>query len=148
MGRIERYRSLPLGDKLRLVAGGALLLVVWGTVVALPFATVRKALVSAGAWAARIVTSSASPARVAWAVDIADRNVPGDRTCLVRSLSAETLLRAHGYRPEHRIGVARTESGEIEAHSWIEFGGDIVIGGLADLDRYEPLPPLDEGIDQ
>lgn len=145
MGRLRAFAAMSTGDRVRFLSATALLLAVRLSVVVVPFARLRVALVRIGDAAARVVPGSPRPARVAWAVDAADRNVPGDRSCLVRSLTTETLLRAYGHEPVHRIGVDRGDDGAVEAHSWIEYDGDVLIGQLDDLGRYEPLPPLAAG---
>jgi hypothetical protein len=145
MGRLRAFAAISTGDRVRLLGAMALLLVVRLSVVLVSFARLRAALVRVGDGAARFVPGSPQPERIAWAVDAADRNVPGDRSCLVRSLTTETLLRAYGRDPIHRIGVDRGDDGAVEAHSWIEYDGDVLIGQLDDLARYEPLPPLAGG---
>jgi len=50
------------------------------------------------------------------------------------------IIGRHGYPVMLRIGVARSEEGEFEAHAWIESDGVIVIGGAkSTLGRYTPL---------
>jgi hypothetical protein len=49
----------------------------------------------------------------------------------------------HGFSPQLRIGVAKGETGKLEAHAWIESQGKIVIGYLKDLSRFTPLPSLE-----
>jgi hypothetical protein len=52
------------------------------------------------------------------------------------------LLNWYGYASELRIGVAKGEQGELEAHAWVEYQGKVIIGGLSTLSRYVPLPSL------
>jgi hypothetical protein len=82
-----------------------------------------------------LVVGSPTPTRIVWAVEAADHDLPGDRTCLVRSLTAETLLRLYGYHPRHQIGVTKTNEG-MEAHSWLEYGSDVLIGDIENLSEY------------
>jgi hypothetical protein len=50
------------------------------------------------------------------------------------------LLGRVGYDASVRIGVARSDTGEFQAHAWVESGGEIVIGGSeSSLQRYTPL---------
>jgi len=53
------------------------------------------------------------------------------------------LLLLYGFAPEHRIGVAKEEDGEISAHSWLKLDDDVIIGELDDHARFDPLPPLE-----
>ena len=79
--------------------------------------------------------------RVVWAVGVASRCVP-HATCLTQALAVQALLARRGYPASLRIGVARSDEGSFEAHAWVENQGRIVVGNLADLPRYTPLPPL------
>jgi hypothetical protein len=82
-----------------------------------------------------------SVGRIVWAVKIASPIVPS-ATCLAQALATKLLLRRRGYDPALRIGVTRNEAGEFQAHAWIEYDGDIVLGYLSDMSRYSKLPPL------
>lgn len=144
MGWVARLRGLSVGDYPRLATAVCLLLAIDLAVVVLPFARLRETLVRSASLLGRLVPGAPSAARIVWAVEVADGTVPGHRTCLVRSLSAEVLLLLYDIRPAHRIGV-HPEDG-LEAHSWLEIDGEIVIGDLEDLSRYEPLPPLDDHV--
>ncbi|ESP90005.1 lasso peptide biosynthesis B2 protein [Candidatus Halobonum tyrrellensis] len=144
MRTLSTALSLGFGDQARLLTAAALLVTVSVGVVVGSFARLRDLLLWAGDAAAPVVPGDPTPARVAGAVDVADRGLPGDRTCLVRSLTAETLLRLYGYTPVHRIGVDTAVESGMKAHSWLEYGDDILIGEVEDLSRFTPLPPLDE----
>jgi hypothetical protein len=47
-------------------------------------------------------------------------------TCLAYSLVLWRLLRRHGVESDVRIGVRRGISGEVEAHAWIEWNGEVL----------------------
>jgi hypothetical protein len=143
MGRLRTFLSLRLGDQLRLLAASCLLLLVWGGVVILPFDWFRRQITRFGNLGGKFSIGSPSAARIAHTVDIADKHLPGGRTCLVRSLSTEVLLRLYNRKFTHRIGVDRTAEGSVRAHSWIEHDGEVLIGQLENLDAFEPLPPLE-----
>ena len=83
--------------------------------------------------------------KIIWAVNVATRYSPGGAKCLARALTTQILMNRSGFSPELCIGVARSESGEFEAHAWIKYQGYVVIGYLPDLPRYIQLPSL-EGI--
>jgi hypothetical protein len=104
----------------------------------LPFRVVRAA---AGRLAsARVVPSKRhSRERLVWATMVATRFVPR-ATCLTQSLTAQILLRRHGYPAELRLGVAR-EAGQFAAHAWVESDGHIVIGN-ADVWRYTSIAAI------
>lgn len=83
--------------------------------------------------------------KIVWALNVATRYMPGGAKCLARALTTQILMNHSGYPPELCIGVAKGESGELEAHAWIKYQGYVVIGYLPDLPRYIQLPSL-EGI--
>ena len=137
------FSSLPLGDQLRLL-GGAVLLVSFSIAFAVgSFSRIRRYLLYVASRISPVVPGRPAPEQVIAAVTTADRYVPGYRTCLMRSLSAEVLLRLYGVVPVHYIGVDNTTD-EFEAHSWLEYEGRILIGDTVDLSKFETLPPLDE----
>jgi hypothetical protein len=50
------------------------------------------------------------------------------------------MLKDAGLPADLRIGVARSKSGELEAHAWVESMGRVIIGGThVDLDRFTVL---------
>ena len=142
MGLWHRLLARSPGDYPRFATAAVLLLAIDVAVTVGSFERLRNGLVRVATALARLVPGTPHPVRVVWAVEVADDRVPGDRKCLVRSLSAEFLLRLYGVEPLHRIGVDPT--GEFEAHSWLEYDDEIIIGDLDDMDRYEPLPPLND----
>lgn len=83
--------------------------------------------------------------KIVWAVELSSRFMPGGVKCLARALTTKVLLDWYWYTPDLRIGVAKSDSGQLEAHAWIENQGQVIIGNLADLSRFTPLPSL-EGI--
>lgn len=64
--------------------------------------------------------------------------MPGGRNCLARALAAELMLGRYGYSSQLKIGVAKTPSGEFEAHAWLESEGRVLIGRF-ELGRYREL---------
>ena len=62
------------------------------------------------------------PARLSRAVDRALALLPGDPTCLVRSLVLFRLLREQGDEAEVVIGLPERPTNQ-EAHAWVELDG-------------------------
>src|SRR5687768_13135747 len=60
------------------------------------------------------------PKRIAWAIEVASRRLPGT-VCLPQALAAHKMLRKAGYAPEIKIGARKGE--EFEAHAWVELEG-------------------------
>ncbi|MEM7554522.1 MAG: lasso peptide biosynthesis B2 protein [Cyanobacteria bacterium P01_A01_bin.84] len=82
--------------------------------------------------------------KIIWAVNVVTRYMPGVK-CLARALTTHVLMKRYGHTSNLQIGVAKAESGNLEAHAWIEYQEKIVIGNLSDISRFIPLPSL-EGI--
>ncbi|MBD2596836.1 lasso peptide biosynthesis B2 protein [Nostoc spongiaeforme FACHB-130] len=80
--------------------------------------------------------------KIVWAINVSTRYTPGGAKCLARALTCQVLMTRYGYKPELRIGVVKSEAGNLEAHAWIETQGYVVIGYLPDLSRFTPLPSL------
>jgi hypothetical protein len=82
--------------------------------------------------------ASASPMKVAWSVEWAAQYMPGFTTCLTQALSTQLLLVRRGHPATLHIGVLKDHGGRLQAHAWVESGGEAVIGGH-ELERYTPL---------
>jgi hypothetical protein len=80
--------------------------------------------------------------KILWAVEVSSFYMPGQVLCLARALTTQIVMRQFGFSPELRIGVAKGEGGNLDAHAWIEYEGKVAIGHLADLSRYVLLPSL------
>lgn len=93
----------------------------------------------------KLPLNNARLGQIVWGVNVATRYMPGGAKCLARALTTQILMSHSGFSPELCIGVAKSESAELEAHAWIKYQGYIVIGYIPDLPRYIQLPSL-EGI--
>lgn len=80
--------------------------------------------------------------QIIWAINASSRYMPGNVKCLARALAGQILLSRNGYAPQLRIGVAKGDRGQLEAHAWVEANGKVVIGNLQDLPRFTTLPSL------
>ena len=109
-----------------LVAEAAVLLVgVWAAIRVIAHTRLRSGLDSLPA---PLLESDTAREDVGWAVDAADGATPGDRSCLVRALVAEAMLERRGHETVLRFGVDGADR-DMEAHAWLESGGEIVVGG-------------------
>jgi len=144
MKRAVTFLSLSPGDQFRLLLTALLLLIAPAGISVSSFPRIRSVLIRSAALATPVAFGAPAPTRLVWAVSIADHHLPGSRSCLIRSLTSETLLRLYGYTPTHRIGVDPDADGGFIAHSWLEYEGDVLIGDLEQLSQYETLPPLDD----
>jgi hypothetical protein len=84
------------------------------------------------------------PGQIAWAVTVTSRYIP-QATCLTQAMTTRILLGRYGHPATLRIGVARGEEDNFQAHAWVESNGTVVIGGAeAELaEKYVMLPALE-----
>ena len=70
----------------------------------------------------------------------------GKPMCLARALTAAVLMNIYGIPHQIKIGVAKGENGQIEAHAWVNSQGRVVVGNLPDLSRYAPMSSQVKGL--
>ncbi len=137
MGLVGRFARLERAER-RLALRAALLMgVISLGLSTVPLRMVRRLL------ALRAVPKPGDPGTlalddIARAVTRASAVVPGS-TCLVRALALHTLLERRGCSAELRMGFARTASGSLGGHAWVEAGGN-VFGGDSFGHASIPLP--------
>ena len=144
MKRIDKFLTFaPVDRRLLLTAAFSLVLVRMGLWV-LPFGVLRR-LLERLMRRTRPCRRAASPSamRIAWAVEVASRTVPGTGRCLTKALTAHMLLRRVGYPSRLCIGVARGAQEHLRAHAWVECE-DRVLVGRAGVSEYIPLSSLEE----
>ncbi len=112
-----------------------------------PFEQLWKALIRLGRYRSREAPSSplglgSVVQRAIWAVNWSCRLTPGGAKCLARALTAKVLLDWHQCPADFKIGVAKNDDGQFEAHAWIEVEGRVVIGQLHNLEQFTPMPSL------
>jgi hypothetical protein len=119
MKRIASFLALPAGEQLLLLEALATLVAVR---IALRFLTIDQLR----ALARRRKAGTKPIERIAWAVRVASRAMPGT-TCLGAALALQRLLSAHGHSSELHIGVAR-KAEAFAAHAWLTCQGQILVG--------------------
>ena len=88
------------------------------------------------AWTTRPGNRAIAVNRLAWAVEVASRRMPG-ATCLCRALALQRLLAKNGHSSELIIGVEKNND-RFGAHAWLIYGGQVLIGA-SQLGKYELL---------
>ena len=78
--------------------------------------------------------------RVAFALPRAAARVPWRATCLVQALAAQRWLAHGGIASQLRLGARKSAADGLDAHAWLEAGGQVVVGG--DVGAYAPFPPI------
>ena len=147
MERLNKFFRLPAADRRFLLK---VMFLVWTVRIGLwllPFQVIREFLAKLGRGSVEAQREGhALIDRIVWAVTLTSDYVPA-ATCLTQALVTKILLNRHGYRARVRLGVAQSETGQFQAHAWVESNGAIVIGGSElFLKHYTPLPLADEEI--
>jgi hypothetical protein len=141
MTPLLKFVRLPSADRNLLVKSALLLGAVRLGLWLLPFQTMRRLLASR-TYGTTTLPEETSVTKVTWAVTVAGRYVPV-ATCLTQALAVQVLLGQQGLAATLRIGVARGEAGQFQAHAWVEYQGRVVIGGIEAPSRFTPLPLLE-----
>lgn len=141
MKRLHKFLHLTSGDRRLLVSTALLLAAVRLGLRLLPFRILQRVLNRlASAPAGSLGANRSSVDRLVWAVTVASHYVP-KATCLTQALAAQVLLGRRGHLSQLRVGVAKGEEGQLEAHAWLESQGKVIVGG-GELTRYTLLPDM------
>ena len=145
MERLRKFLSLTLGEKQLLLSSFVLLGLVKLGLLLLPFGALQRFLASISQVNSVKAKQCCAPTRetIAKVVNISSRYIPGGAKCLARALTTQVLMNQFGYSSQLRIGVAKSDGGEFQAHAWVESQGEIVIGNLTDLSQYTPMPSFE-----
>jgi len=74
---------------------------------------------------------------VSWAIDTLGARRWTRALCLPRALAAQAMLRRRGVASRLCLGVKGSD-GAVDAHAWVEIGGDKIVGGAEAAD-FTPL---------
>ena len=119
--------ELSTGERLLVAEAAVLLVGVGAAICVIAHPRLRSGL---GSLPAPLLGGDTAREDVGWAVNAADGATPGDRSCLVRALVAEAMLERRGHETVLRFGVNGADR-DMEAHAWLESGGEIIVGGEA-----------------
>ena len=125
---VRRTREVGLGQILLIAEALCWLIAARVALRVVPVARILR-------WQQRPVTARLNGAgagepgrRVRHAVLVAVRYAPIEFVCFPQCLAASALLRRQGLGTRLHYGVTRQE-GRLVAHTWLESGGEMVIGG-------------------
>lgn len=145
----KRFAWLPRSDRRLVVEAGVWLVGVACGLQLLRFSALR-ALVDRLSRPTRACDVTAEDrarlaTQVSWAITAAAR-LPFLRTCLVRAMGAELMLRRRGIDARFQVGAKRPRAGRpLEAHAWIELDGQTIVGHLPNHAEYFVLSPPERG---
>ena len=76
--------------------------------------------------------------QVAWAIDVAAKNVPWNAVCLPQAMAAKAMLARRGCGSTFHLGAGFDENGKFVAHAWLAANGEIIVGA-AGIQGLSPL---------
>jgi hypothetical protein len=81
--------------------------------------------------------------QVRWAVVAVSRHAPVRFVCFPQALAAHAMLRHRGIPSRLHYGVRRSADGRLRAHTWLEAGGETMLGGESSplFSRIQAWPP-------
>jgi len=124
MNKIRRFFQISLKDKFLLIKTYFLL---WTVRLMLWVFKIQRIINFAEKIGSSTNNKSISIKRIVCAVNSTSPYVPR-ASCLTRSLVAKILFMQYGYKSEIKIGVAKDDDGELNAHAWVEVNNKTVIG--------------------
>jgi hypothetical protein len=139
---LSKFLQREPSDRWLLVRVGALLLTVQVGLSLLPFKTLWEFLKGRSQPARPHPSEAQEMWRIVEAVESASRHSPIKITCLAQAMVGHFFLARRGYPVELRIGVMHNLHHHLEAHAWVEDGGEIILGENENLVYFTPLPPL------
>ncbi len=132
--RVRTLLALPNAERQLLLRAFTLLWLCRLALWLLPFPLVTHWVNRSRALPASAETE---PRQIVRALRTSARFVPR-ATCLVKALAGARLFAEQGQSVRVVIG-ARKRAEVLEAHAWLESGGQVVLGNVTDLHSYHPL---------
>ncbi|MBE0592472.1 MAG: lasso peptide biosynthesis B2 protein [Gemmatimonadales bacterium] len=144
MGRVRGYIARSSTERGLFTRAVLLVAAVRVGLVLLPFRAVVRILACLARSRAPGAADESLRDQIVWAVERANRFVPGRGTCLHEALAGQVILVRRGFRARLQIGVKKDDAGNLAAHAWVEVDGAVVIGGsAAGVHEYAPLRNVD-----
>ena len=138
MDRIRKLLRLSSSEQWLLCKATLLLFAVRLLLWVLPFPTVRPFFAKACRSSRPLPQNSAM--KLAWSVATAGRFVPGGKHCLSQAIALQIFLARRKYASRVCFGVQRHPGAPFMAHAWVEYDGEVLIGG-ENLGRFVRLAP-------
>jgi len=139
MEKIRYFMRLSFSDQWLLVKAYFTLIALTGLVEIIPFSKLSELITAQSKERHKSADDSQTTQKVVNAIEIASRYTPRRSTCLVKSLTAYYLLTKNKIPVEMCIGVKLGLPGQLDAHAWIVYQGEVILGYLENLSAYTKL---------
>ncbi len=146
---LKRYRDRTPEERRAVTRAGLLIAALQMALAVLPFRRVMGGVYRVARPPSPLGPGPGEPSQfdrdlAVWAVEASGRRLLSRNPCLPKALAVLILFRRGGEPAELRLGVARENDGPVQAHAWVESGGQVVIGGDVPIETYTRLPGLDQ----
>lgn len=130
MSIVLRFMKISSRDKILALESLFWVIVIRVMVWIFPFRFVQRRVQNIASYLSpsddHCAVSTVAMPRLRFMIVMASRYVP-KATCLVHALAGYILFSKYGYSTLIKIGVLN-EEGVFEAHAWLEYSGDVVLG--------------------
>jgi hypothetical protein len=133
MKLMRQFANLPRRAKASLFIAFSALLACRLALWVVPFRILRRAIDQSPS--VRPILRSFPTEQLRWAILAGARRIPL-ASCLTQAIALHCLMARAGRRSQLRIGVAKDAAGVFQSHAWLEYQGNILVGGHEDLTRY------------
>lgn len=137
---VKRLLRRPLRQQWLAIEAALTLWSVKAMLVGLPFERWRHIMQRPPPLPSKEPPSTERVAEIVWAVDRISQRWPSSLTCLPRAIAVRCMLARRRWNCRLEIGVGRDAVGRFEAHAWVEYGDQVIIGNVPSLGRYTKLP--------
>lgn len=142
MTPLRKIAALSGKEVALLVKAASIIALIRIGLVTFPYVKIRRLLNKSSKPKPQAALNQTYPEQVVWAARAIARHTLGDKPCLVQALAVEWLLRRKGYTTSLHIGVNKDKQDKLLAHAWLEYDGDIIIGGRTSPSKYATLQRL------
>lgn len=136
-GRWKQWEKLKFEQKIIWLKAAICLVIIKTGLQLLPFGWFRKVFKWMAASGQKRSTEKDKVLSASWAVRSAAYHLPLSLLCLPQALSVKYLLR-HEKDLKVQIGVLINQPGDLEAHAWVEWKGEVVLGDLPEK-HFQPI---------
>ncbi|MEM9219180.1 MAG: lasso peptide biosynthesis B2 protein [Cyanobacteria bacterium P01_F01_bin.150] len=74
-----------------------------------------------------------------WAIKRSSTLPLGKMKCLGQALVLQSMMSLSGHTSKVCFGVAKGDNTQIEAHAWVEYQDQIIVGQINNMSRFYPL---------
>ena len=112
--------------------------------IALSILSVQRLQRLTSSWQRMLIVDNDLPvSRLVWAVRAASRRIPA-ASCLTQSLALHCLLTRAGHASQVHIGVAKDPASKFHAHAWVEYEGEPLLSGPAEIVGYVHMLAMED----